>query len=111
MDRAALHIGPVALIHRFGFSLNGHVNFHLSVVGGVFEEMALCSATALPWSGHWWSTGYAPESTYEGTVRLSSDSPKEPTTGENSAAAYHFLVAFWKIKRSAPKLTGTGCMK
>jgi hypothetical protein len=31
----------VALIHRFGFSLNGHVNFHVSVVGGVSEEMVL----------------------------------------------------------------------
>ena len=40
VDRAALHIGAVALIHRFGSSLNGHVHFHVCVVDGVFEEVA-----------------------------------------------------------------------
>jgi hypothetical protein len=36
-DRAALHIGAVAFIHRFGSSLNEHVHFHVCVVDGVFE--------------------------------------------------------------------------
>jgi hypothetical protein len=40
-DRVALHIGAVAFIHRFGSSLNGHVHFHVRVVDGVFEEVAL----------------------------------------------------------------------
>jgi hypothetical protein len=39
-DKAALHIGAVAFIHRFGSSLNGHVHFHVCVVDGVFEEVA-----------------------------------------------------------------------
>ena len=38
--RAALHIGAVAFIHRFGSSLNGHVHFHVCAVDGVFEEVA-----------------------------------------------------------------------
>ena len=37
VDKAALHIGAVAFIHRFGSSLNGHVHFHVCVVDGVFE--------------------------------------------------------------------------
>ena len=40
MDKAALHIGAVAFIHRFGSSLNGHVHFHVCAVDGVFEEVA-----------------------------------------------------------------------
>jgi hypothetical protein len=40
-DRAALHIGAVAFIHRFGSSLNGHMHFHVCVVDGVFEEVAV----------------------------------------------------------------------
>ena len=40
VDRAALHIGAVAFIHRFGSSLNGHVHFHVCVVDGVFEAVA-----------------------------------------------------------------------
>jgi hypothetical protein len=40
VDRAALHIGASAFIHRFGSSLNGHVHFHVCVVDGVFEEVA-----------------------------------------------------------------------
>ena len=40
VDRAALHIGAVAFIHRFGSSLNGHVHFHVCAVDGVFEEVA-----------------------------------------------------------------------
>jgi hypothetical protein len=40
IDKAALHIGAVAFIHRFGSSLNGHVHFHVCVVDGVFEEVA-----------------------------------------------------------------------
>ena len=39
VDTAALHIGAVAFIHRFGSSLNGHEHFHVCVVDGVFEEM------------------------------------------------------------------------
>ncbi len=39
-DRAKLHIGAVAFIHRFGSSLNEHVHFHVCVVDGVFEEVA-----------------------------------------------------------------------
>ena len=37
--KAALHIGAVAFIHRFGSSLNEHVHFHVCVVDGVFEEV------------------------------------------------------------------------
>jgi hypothetical protein len=37
VDKAALHIGAVAFIHRFGSSLNGHVHFHVCVVDGVFQ--------------------------------------------------------------------------
>lgn len=36
-DKAALHIGAVAFIHRFGSSLNEHVHFHVCVVDAVFE--------------------------------------------------------------------------
>ena len=31
LDKAALHIGAVAFIHRFGSSLNGHVHFSYDV--------------------------------------------------------------------------------
>ena len=39
VDKAVLHIGAVAFIHRFGSSLNEHVHFHfhVCVVDGVFE--------------------------------------------------------------------------
>jgi hypothetical protein len=40
VNKAALHIGAVAFIHRFGSSLNEHVHFHICVVDGVFEEVA-----------------------------------------------------------------------
>ena len=40
VDRAALHIGAVAFIHRFGSNLNEHVHLHVCVVDGVFEEVA-----------------------------------------------------------------------
>ena len=39
-DKAALHIGAVAFIHRFGSSLNEHVHLHVCVVDGVFEAVA-----------------------------------------------------------------------
>ena len=39
MDKAGLHIGAIAFIHRFGSSLNEHVHFHVCVVDGVFEEL------------------------------------------------------------------------
>jgi hypothetical protein len=41
VDKATLQIGAVAFIHRFGSSLNGHVHFHVCVVDGVFEEVAV----------------------------------------------------------------------
>jgi DNA-directed RNA polymerase subunit RPC12/RpoP len=41
VGKAALHIGAIAFIHRFGSSLNGHVHFHVCVVDGVFQEVAL----------------------------------------------------------------------
>ncbi len=37
---AALHIGAVAFIHRFGSILNEHVHIHVCAVDGVFEEVA-----------------------------------------------------------------------
>jgi hypothetical protein len=40
VDKAALHIGAVAFIHRFGSSLNEHVHFHVCVVDGMFEALA-----------------------------------------------------------------------
>ncbi len=40
VDTAALHIGAVTFIHRFGSSLNDHVHFHVCVVDGVFEAVA-----------------------------------------------------------------------
>ena len=40
-DNAALHIGAVAFIHRFGSSLNEHVHFHVCAVDGVFEEVCV----------------------------------------------------------------------
>ena len=40
VDRAVLHIGAVAFIHRFDSSLNEHVHFHVCVVDGVFEDLA-----------------------------------------------------------------------
>ena len=39
-NKAALHIGAVAFIHRFGSSLNEHVHLHVCVVDGVFEVVA-----------------------------------------------------------------------
>jgi hypothetical protein len=39
VDKAPLHIGAIAFIHRFGSSLNGHVHFHVCVVDGVFEAV------------------------------------------------------------------------
>jgi hypothetical protein len=40
VDAAALRIGAVAFIHRFGSSLNTHVHFHVCVIDGVFEVAA-----------------------------------------------------------------------
>ena len=40
VDKAALHIGAVAFIHRFGSSLNEHVHLHVCAVDGVFVEVA-----------------------------------------------------------------------
>jgi hypothetical protein len=39
VSKAALHIGAIAFIHRFGSSLNGHVHFHVCAVDGVFEQV------------------------------------------------------------------------
>lgn len=38
-NKAALHIGAVAFIHRFGSSLNEHVDFHVCAVDGVLEAV------------------------------------------------------------------------
>ena len=40
VDKAAVRIGAVAFIHRFGSSLNTHVHFHVCVVDKVFEAVA-----------------------------------------------------------------------
>ena len=45
-DKANLHIGAVAFIHRFGSSLNEPVHFHVCVVDGIFEEVAGAEAAA-----------------------------------------------------------------
>jgi hypothetical protein len=47
-DKAKLHIGAVAFIHRFGSSLNQHVHFHVCVVDGVFEAVVSEGALAAP---------------------------------------------------------------
>jgi hypothetical protein len=39
-NKAKLHIGAVAVIHRFGSSLNVHVHVHVCAVDGVFAEVA-----------------------------------------------------------------------
>ena len=38
-NKAALHTGAVAFIHRFGSSPNEHVHFHVCVVDGVLEAV------------------------------------------------------------------------
>ena len=38
MDKAGLHIGAIAFIHRFGSSLNEHVHFHVCVVDGCLRK-------------------------------------------------------------------------
>jgi hypothetical protein len=40
VDKATLHIGAAAFIHRFGSSLNEHVQLRLCVVDGGLEELA-----------------------------------------------------------------------
>jgi len=40
LDKAGLHIGAVAFIHRFGSSLNEHVHLQVCVVDGVFDVVA-----------------------------------------------------------------------
>ncbi len=40
VDKAAMHIGAIAFIYRFGSSLNEHAHFHICVVDGVFEIVA-----------------------------------------------------------------------
>ena len=37
VEKAALHIGAVSFIHRFGSNLNGSVYSHVCVVDGVIE--------------------------------------------------------------------------
>jgi hypothetical protein len=46
VDKATLHIGAIAFIHRFGSSLDGHVHFHVCVIDGVFGAVV---------EGHWTS--------------------------------------------------------
>jgi hypothetical protein len=49
VDKAVLHIGAVAFIHRFGSSLNEHaVHFHVCVVYGVFEAVGYLGTSAGP---------------------------------------------------------------
>ena len=38
VDKATLHIGAVAIIHRLGFHFNEHVHLHVCAVDGVFEH-------------------------------------------------------------------------
>ena len=45
VDQAALHIGAVAFIHRFGALLNPHEHFHCLVIEGVFAADASGRAT------------------------------------------------------------------
>jgi hypothetical protein len=40
VDKATLHIGAVAFIHRFGSSLNGHVHFHVCAVASCAPSWA-----------------------------------------------------------------------
>ena len=39
VDKAGLHIGAIAFIHRFGSRLNQHAHFHFLVIDGVFEDV------------------------------------------------------------------------
>jgi hypothetical protein len=39
-EKAVLQIGAIAFIHRFGSSLNEHMNFHVCAVDGVFANAA-----------------------------------------------------------------------
>jgi hypothetical protein len=43
-NKAALHIGAIAFIHRFGYSLNEHVHFHVCAVDGVLEAVVVGEA-------------------------------------------------------------------
>jgi hypothetical protein len=47
VDKAALHIGAVAFIHRFGSSLNAHVHLHVCAVDSVFEKVAVAREAAI----------------------------------------------------------------
>jgi hypothetical protein len=40
IDRAVLHTGAVAIIHRFCSGLNERLHFHVCVVAGPFEDLA-----------------------------------------------------------------------
>jgi hypothetical protein len=44
-NKAALHIGAIAFIHRFVSSLNEHVHFHVCAVDGVLEAVVVGEAT------------------------------------------------------------------
>ena len=50
LDKAAVHIGAVAFIHRFGSSLNTHVHLHICALDGVFEALQgdACADPAIP---------------------------------------------------------------
>ncbi len=39
LDKASVHIGAFAFIHRFGSSLNTHVHVHICAIDGVFEAL------------------------------------------------------------------------
>jgi hypothetical protein len=79
VDKATLHIGAVAFIHRFGSSLNAHVHFHVCVVDGVFEAVALegeCRPSILT-TGHRLSPGqcYRRDRCGPGTDRFAPTHP------------------------------------
>jgi hypothetical protein len=64
-NKAVLHIGAVAFIHRLGSSLNEHVHFHVCAVDGVFEAVAgeegTCAQIAAPGVIFHPATGIDPE--------------------------------------------------
>jgi hypothetical protein len=50
LEKAALRIGAIVFIHRFGHNLNGHVNFHVVQSMGCLRKWR--ATTGLPGSGY-----------------------------------------------------------
>jgi hypothetical protein len=48
VNKAALHIGAVAFVHRSSSSLNGQVHFHVCVVDGAVQAAPVAALLALP---------------------------------------------------------------